>query len=190
MRRSSYCFGTALRTLNWRRVWSRGAFELWLCAKTSRYSPGRSLGESLLVRVQPSFRYNLIVVEDLRFRFRLEESVWIHEVMSSDTTPLLDGHTHTAVYNRFSESKKRLIVAVVSWAGVLPCKYVQLTCFPVIYLIINLRPVAVFVACSFIPLIPKVAHDLQSTAPIVRWVPFRSILPLGWQRCRFLFPSV
>jgi len=66
--------------------------------------------------------------------------------MSSDTTPLLlDGQNHSAVYKRFTKSKKRLIVAVVSWVGVLP----------------------LFVACSFIPSISQVAHDLQSTVPIV-----------------------
>ena len=40
--------------------------------------------------------------------------------MSSEETPLLNGHNHNTVYDRFSKSEKRLIVGVVSWVGLLP----------------------------------------------------------------------
>lgn len=43
--------------------------------------------------------------------------------MSTEETPLLEGQqNHNTVYDRFSRSRKRVIVAVVSWAGLLPCK--------------------------------------------------------------------
>lgn len=42
--------------------------------------------------------------------------------MSSEETPLLvEQRNHNAVYDRFTRRQKRVIVAVVSWAGLLPC---------------------------------------------------------------------
>lgn len=90
--------------------------------------------------------------------------------MSSEETPLLNGHNHNTVYDRFSKSEKRLIVGVVSWVGLLPRQWRSylppyarhaLECFNVF--------LAVFVAGSFIPSIPQIALDLQTTASTVRW---------------------
>ena len=41
---------------------------------------------------------------------------------ASEETPLLSHTTneHNDVYNRFSRSKKILIVAIVSWSGLIP----------------------------------------------------------------------
>jgi hypothetical protein len=43
--------------------------------------------------------------------------------MASEETPLLVSDAelaHEALYNRFSPSRKRIIVALVSWSGILP----------------------------------------------------------------------
>ncbi|KAA1475901.1 MFS general substrate transporter [Dentipellis sp. KUC8613] len=52
---------------------------------------------------------------------------------------------HDAVYKRFKPAKKRVIVALVSWAGLLP----------------------LFVSGSFVPSIPEVAREFDSTGPII-----------------------
>ncbi|KIM80027.1 hypothetical protein PILCRDRAFT_73598 [Piloderma croceum F 1598] len=75
--------------------------------------------------------------------------------MSSEETPLLiEQRNHNAVYNRFTRRQKRVIVAVVSWAGLLP----------------------LFVSGSFIPTIPQVAYDLDSSGPVVSLAVSLSIL--------------
>ncbi|KIM79780.1 hypothetical protein PILCRDRAFT_73747 [Piloderma croceum F 1598] len=66
--------------------------------------------------------------------------------MSSEETPLLiEQRNHNTVYNRFTRRQKRVIVAVVSWTGLLP----------------------LFVSGSFIPTIPQVAYDLDSSGPVI-----------------------
>lgn len=49
--------------------------------------------------------------------------------MASEETPLLHDDTeiaainaHEAIYSRFSNKTKHIIVALVSWSAVLPCK--------------------------------------------------------------------
>lgn len=66
-------------------------------------------------------------------------------VMSStlESTPLLSGKVD--VYDRFTSSRKRTIVAVVSLTGLIP----------------------LFVSGSFIPSIPQIAKDLHSSGPVV-----------------------
>ncbi|KAJ8582381.1 MFS general substrate transporter [Rhizopogon salebrosus TDB-379] len=64
--------------------------------------------------------------------------------MSSEETPLLttrDGATHDTIYGRFTQYQKKWIVFVVSLAGFLP-RFVQTT---------------------FVPSIPQIAKDLNST---------------------------
>ncbi|KAH7911114.1 MFS general substrate transporter [Hygrophoropsis aurantiaca] len=58
-------------------------------------------------------------------------------------TPLLANNNiaHDGVYHRFTRSQKRLILAIVSWAGVIPF----------------------FLSGSFMPSIPQIAKDLDST---------------------------
>ncbi|KAJ7496990.1 MFS general substrate transporter [Mycena latifolia] len=68
--------------------------------------------------------------------------------MASEDTPLVLSSAqvaHEAVYNRFSGSRKRVIVALVSCSAILP----------------------MFASGSFIPSIPQIALDLNSTGPIV-----------------------
>ncbi|KAJ7647598.1 MFS general substrate transporter [Roridomyces roridus] len=64
--------------------------------------------------------------------------------MAEDTTPLLEA-AHNSVYNRFSLSQKRIIVALVSSSATLP----------------------MFASGMFIPTIPQIALDLDSTGPII-----------------------
>jgi hypothetical protein len=88
--------------------------------------------------------------------------------MSSEETPLLiDQRNHNAVYNRFTRRQKRVIVAVVSWAGLLPRKYPISSFFEVTIIKYNFTA-AVFVSGSFIPTIPQVAYDLDSSGPVIR----------------------
>ncbi|OBZ75053.1 MFS antiporter QDR3 [Grifola frondosa] len=71
---------------------------------------------------------------------------------SSEETPLLEESSsdpailkHEQLYNRFSPPQKRVIVALVSWAGFIP----------------------LLVAASFIPSIPQIALDFGSTGSII-----------------------
>lgn len=86
--------------------------------------------------------------------------------LPSEETPLLSepGLKHEAVYERFSNPRKRIILFLVSWCGLLPCMYAPLD---------RLQSLSngsrkVFVAGSFLPSIPQIAKDLESTGPIVR----------------------
>lgn len=110
--------------------------------------------------------------------------------MSDEQTPLLSDSVmpspsdvdleterelaHLAVYSRFSEKKKALIVFLVSWAGLIPCAshlpvvgayYATHTC------IITDRYPPVFVSGSFVPSIPQIARDFDTTGAVVKYVP-------------------
>ncbi|KAH7911119.1 major facilitator superfamily domain-containing protein [Hygrophoropsis aurantiaca] len=78
--------------------------------------------------------------------------------MASEDSPLLYPSSyeseHEAVYKRFSDGQKRTIVVVVSLAGLLP----------------------MFVSGTFVPSIPEIAHDLESTAAVVSLAISLSIL--------------
>lgn len=79
------------------------------------------------------------------------------DLEASEDTPLL--HTpapndisddpvalkHEQLYKRFSPAHKRIIVAIVSWSGLIP----------------------MFVSGSFIPSIPQIAKDLHSTGEVI-----------------------
>ncbi|KAF8875624.1 MFS general substrate transporter [Infundibulicybe gibba] len=76
--------------------------------------------------------------------------------MLSEESPLLESDSdvpyeyaaivkHEQVYERFSKSRKRVILAMVAWCGLIP----------------------LFVAGSFIPSIPQVSKDLNSTPSVV-----------------------
>ncbi|KAF5349698.1 hypothetical protein D9756_008833 [Leucocoprinus leucothites] len=64
--------------------------------------------------------------------------------MASEETPLLqDDHKH--IYERFSPRKKHLLVAIVSWGGL----------------------VAFFTSGTFLPSIPQIAKDLDSNGEVI-----------------------
>ncbi|KAG0701554.1 major facilitator superfamily domain-containing protein [Suillus ampliporus] len=65
--------------------------------------------------------------------------------MVSEETPLLTSTAHEAIYDRFAPDQKRWIMFVVSFAGLLP----------------------MFVSATFVPSIPQIAKDLDSTHAIV-----------------------
>jgi hypothetical protein len=87
--------------------------------------------------------------------------------MSEETPLLVEQRRHNPVYDRFAKRKKRIIVAVVSWAGLLPCKHF-VSCFSWVTGIHYCFIGAVFVTGSFIPAIPQIANDLNSTGPVIR----------------------
>ncbi|KAF8804007.1 MFS general substrate transporter [Phlegmacium glaucopus] len=68
---------------------------------------------------------------------------------SSEETPLLPprnlDHDHNEVYRHFTRERKRGILAIVAFTGLIP----------------------LFVSGTFIPSIPQIAKDLDSTGPIV-----------------------
>ncbi|KAF9046832.1 MFS general substrate transporter [Hymenopellis radicata] len=67
---------------------------------------------------------------------------------NEEAAPLLantPGGKHNAVYDRFSSKKKNLIVALVSWCGLMP----------------------LFASGSFFPTIPDIAKDLNTTGSVV-----------------------
>ncbi|KAF5349703.1 hypothetical protein D9756_008836 [Leucocoprinus leucothites] len=66
--------------------------------------------------------------------------------MTTEETSLLP-NKHDLVYERFSASKKRLLVAIVSWGGL----------------------VAFFTSGTFVPSIPQVAKDLDSTGEVISY---------------------
>lgn len=77
--------------------------------------------------------------------------------MASEQTPLLEGQPvldHDKIYDRFSPSRKRVIVAVTALTGTFP----------------------MFASGSFIPLIPQIAQDLHSSGEVVSLAVSLSIL--------------
>ncbi|KAJ7729532.1 MFS general substrate transporter [Mycena maculata] len=75
--------------------------------------------------------------------------------MTEETPLLLSAAelTHEEVYKRFSPARKRVIVALVSCSAILP----------------------MFASGSFIPAIPQIARDLDSTGPIISFAVSLSI---------------
>ncbi|PBK92229.1 MFS general substrate transporter [Armillaria gallica] len=66
--------------------------------------------------------------------------------MDSESTPLLNEVSrHEEIYNRFSSGRKRTIVALVSWSALVP----------------------MFASGSFIPAIPQIAHDMNTTGTTI-----------------------
>jgi len=91
--------------------------------------------------------------------------------MASEQTPLLtssrDGTPHEAVYDRFTPDQKRWIVFLVSFAGLLPSKQSWMIHYRRTMLM-NVR--SEFVSTTFVPSIPRIAKDLNSTHANVRCV--------------------
>ncbi|KAG2049505.1 MFS general substrate transporter [Suillus hirtellus] len=74
--------------------------------------------------------------------------------MVSEDSPLLASITHEAIYDRFAPDQKKWIVFLVSFAGLLP----------------------MFVSATFVPSIPQIAKDLDSTHAVVSLTVSLSIL--------------
>lgn len=93
--------------------------------------------------------------------------------MASEETPLLvDDEAiqavkkHEVVYERFSNGRKRAIVAMVSWCGLIPCRSFSFS--PPFSQFSKSFCLVVFVSGSFMPVIPDVAKDLHSNSQTVR----------------------
>ncbi|KAF9440459.1 hypothetical protein P691DRAFT_767739 [Macrolepiota fuliginosa MF-IS2] len=65
----------------------------------------------------------------------------------SEEAPLLL-NKHDLVYERFSPRKKKVLVAIVSWSGL----------------------VSFFTSGTFMPSIPQIARDLNSSGEVIRCV--------------------
>jgi hypothetical protein len=91
--------------------------------------------------------------------------------MTSEETPLVSSLAkHEEVYKRFKPAKKRSIVALVSVTGLLARVSFCLSCLSEFYvfLMICICFYSVFVSGTFVPSIPQIAKDLDSTGSIVR----------------------
>lgn len=106
--------------------------------------------------------------------------------MANEQTPLLDpeGPTahahqktaldakHEALYQRFSPSKKRAIVALVSCSSLLPRTH-----FQHIESIVHFSDIIpVFAGGSFVPAIPQIAHDMNSNGQTIRYRTSKTML--------------
>lgn len=87
--------------------------------------------------------------------------------MFTEDSPLLaaPGPGHNAIYDKFTRRQKRTIVALVSWAGLIPCK-----CASLIACLVSKRNSGVFVFSSFVPTIPSIARDLNTTGSVIRYI--------------------
>lgn len=81
-----------------------------------------------------------------------------------DRTPLLkhDIGEEDRKFERFSSSRKKVIIAIVSWGGLVPCEYSNLL------FIFLLMCCTVFTSGTFIPSIPQIAKELDTTGEAVR----------------------
>jgi hypothetical protein len=86
---------------------------------------------------------------------------------TAESTPLLSScveQTYDAPYNRFTPAKKRMIVALCAGVGFMPCVYSHEFLWS---LIADDSPV--LVADSFVPAIPLIVDDLNSTPTTVAY---------------------
>ncbi|KXN82691.1 Quinidine resistance protein 1 [Leucoagaricus sp. SymC.cos] len=70
----------------------------------------------------------------------------IDAIMTSEETPLLS-NKHDLIYERFSSRQKKFLVAIVSWGGL----------------------VAFFTSGTFVPSVPQIAKDLNSTGEVISY---------------------
>jgi len=84
-------------------------------------------------------------------------------IMTGEEIPLL-GTQHDHIYDRFSPRQKRFLVAIVSWGGLVACMFgywrirISTECF------------AVFCSGTFVPSIPQIAQDFNSTGEVIRYM--------------------
>lgn len=75
---------------------------------------------------------------------------------------------HDKQYTRFSPSQKRAIVGLLSWVGLLPCKSFS---FSIFFTSTDVSSVvAVLASGSFVPSVPEIARELNSTGPVIKYV--------------------
>ncbi|KAK0435267.1 MFS general substrate transporter [Armillaria borealis] len=88
----------------------------------------------------------------------------------SEQTPLLNKH-EVGVYERFTRGRKRGILALISWCGLLPCTF-----FVSCELWYVHRNLAVFISGSFFPSVPAIARDLDSSGSVISLAVSLSVL--------------
>lgn len=93
-----------------------------------------------------------------------------HSTSDSEGTPLLSNASERPrdVYDRFSQSRKAVILAIVSWSGLIPCQFISILVACLQHTDCVCFFCAVFVSGSFIPSIPQIVEDLHSTANIIK----------------------
>ena len=100
--------------------------------------------------------------------------------------------TETSIYDRFTPGRKRMILALVSLAGMIPCEHFPLLTRICPWLTFSFffyrERCIVFVIGSFVPCIPQISRDLDTTGTIIKQVflsacdPCSHDLQLTWDR--------
>jgi hypothetical protein len=111
----------------------------------------------------------------------------LHSVMTNETSPLLPENrtthcveyglpkkTELSTYDRFTPARKRMILALVSLAGMIPCE--SKSFFPAAYVTLGRWLTSpflsgipkVFVIGSFVPCIPQISRDLRTTGTVIK----------------------
>ena len=105
---------------------------------------------------------------------------------STEETPILTGTTsisdpeilkHDLLYQRFSPSQKRTIVALISYAAVIPCEYLLPHSLSQHGIVALLKCILLVLASgSFIPSIPEISKDLGTSGSVIRCGVHRLVL--------------
>jgi hypothetical protein len=107
-------------------------------------------------------------------------------VMAHENTPLLPQNKNThrvehglptkteTSYDRFTPGQKRIILALVSLSGMIPCTSIipvaRTYCPDWLTGPFRREPWIVFVIGSFVPCIPQISRDLRTTGTVVKQV--------------------
>jgi hypothetical protein len=81
--------------------------------------------------------------------------------------------TSSSSYDRFTPGQKRIILALVSLSGMIPCGFIFLVALHVLPWLTGpfCRELwIVFVIGSFVPCIPQISRDLRTTGTVVKQV--------------------
>jgi len=87
--------------------------------------------------------------------------------------------TETSIYDRFTPQRKRMILVLISLAGMIPCEHLcPCPCLFDVHLCALADFVCasdyflVFVIGSFVPCIPQISRDLRTTGAVIKQVFF------------------
>jgi hypothetical protein len=91
----------------------------------------------------------------------------------SETTPLLVGSAQEQspsqdVYDRFTTTQKRVITMVISAAGLIGRECLRIICISIELTDMNLHACTAFASGCFVPCVPEISKDLNTTGTVVK----------------------
>ena len=98
----------------------------------------------------------------------LEDIAPLLAALPASEVPASEILRHELLYQRFSPSQKRTIVALISYAAVIPCEYLNVTYDLGVAAPLNCNPLAL-ASGSFIPSIPEISKDLETSGSVIRY---------------------